>query len=214
MVIRQPPLLSVGKHFWNLTCSDLPLNGAPEIGSENLAVMLKKGGQGWLWERQELQKFFGKNVVLAHRETGFGCDFILRSPGFGQFAKMTIGKEAKLIVIVKDDTAVAGHSKIFREQVSRKNIGGGKVFDRLPIIPPCSRDCVRLVFPEKKIERPKPTLDIAQGVEFVVTERAAPPDGPLTRRSKRGHVPGRRSAPPSDSQRCRAMSAIRRSSPC
>ena len=160
MVIRQPPLRSVREHFWNVACSDLALNDAPEIGSENLAVMLKKGEQGWLWERQELQKFFGKNVVLAHREPGFGCDFFLRSARFRQSAKIAIRKETKLIVIVKDDAAVPGDAKIFREQVTWKDIGGSKVFDRLPVVAPGSRDCLWLVFPKKKVERAKTTLDV------------------------------------------------------
>jgi hypothetical protein len=41
LVIRQPALGSVRKHFWNFTCSDLALNGAPEIGSKNLVVMFE-----------------------------------------------------------------------------------------------------------------------------------------------------------------------------
>ena len=74
---------------------------------------------------------------------------------------MAIGKEAKLIVIVKDDTAVPGHAKILGEQIPRKNVGRSKVFDRLPVIAAGSRDCLRLVFPEKKVERAKTTLDIS-----------------------------------------------------
>src|SRR5260370_41933309 len=73
---------------------------------------------------------------------------------------MAIGKEAKLIVIVKDDTPVPGHAKIFREQVPRENLRGGKVIDRLPVIAAGGRDCLRLVFPEKKVERAKTTLDV------------------------------------------------------
>ena len=78
------------EHFWNLTCSDLPLNGAPEIGSKNLAVMFEQRGQGWLWESQELQKFLGKNVVFTHGEPRFCGDFFLRSARFRQFAKIAI----------------------------------------------------------------------------------------------------------------------------
>src|SRR4029453_3197367 len=122
--------------------------------------MFKERGQGRLWESQELQKFLGKNVVLTHREPGFGGDFILRSPSFRQFAKMAIGKKTKLIVIVKNNAAVPSHAKIFRKEVTRKNIRGGKVFDRLPVIAPGSRDCLRLIFLEKEVERAKTTLDV------------------------------------------------------
>jgi len=149
LVIRQPPLRSVRKHFWNLSRSDLPLNGAPEIRSENLAVMLKNGVQGWLRESEELQKFLGENVVFSHGEPRFCGDFFLRSARFRQFAKIAIRKETKLIVIVKDDAAMPGHAKIFREQVTREDIGGSKVFDRLPVIAPGGRNCLRVVFPEK-----------------------------------------------------------------
>jgi hypothetical protein len=55
---------------------------------------------------------------------------------------------------------VPGHTKIFREQVPRKNIGGGKIFDRLPVIAAGSRDCLRFVFPEKKVQRTKTPLNI------------------------------------------------------
>src|SRR5580704_541252 len=160
VVIRQPSLRSVREHFWNFTCSDLTLNGAPEIGAKNLAVMFEQRGQGRLWKGQKSQKFLGKNVVVTDGEPRFGGDFFLWSPRFRQVAKMAIGKEAKLIVIVKDDTRVPSHAKIFGEQIPRKNIGRSKVFDRLPVIAPGSRDCLRLVFPEKKVERAKTTLDI------------------------------------------------------
>jgi hypothetical protein len=60
MRIYQPPLRSVRENFWNFTRSDLALNGPPEIGPKNLAVIFKKRGQGRLWESQELQKFLGK----------------------------------------------------------------------------------------------------------------------------------------------------------
>jgi len=138
----------------------LMLNGAPEIGAKNLAVMFEKRGQGRLWKSQKSQKFLGKDVVLTYGEPWFGGDFFLRSPRFRQFAKMAIGKETKLIVIVKDNAAVPGHAKIFREQVPREDIGGGKVFDRLPVIASGSRDCFLVVFLEKKVERAKTTLDI------------------------------------------------------
>src|SRR4029077_18047902 len=107
---------------------------------------------------QKSQKFLGKNVAVTDGEPWFGGDFFLRSARFGQFAKIAIRKETKLIVIVKDDAAMPGHAKIFREQVTRKDIGGSKAFYRLPVIAPGGRDCLRLVFPEKKIERTKTTL--------------------------------------------------------
>ncbi|HEY7218955.1 MAG TPA: hypothetical protein VH985_11250 [Candidatus Binatia bacterium] len=159
--IRQPSFRSIREDFWNFTCSDLALNGPPETGSKNLAVMFEQCGQSRLWESQELQKFLGKNVVLTHGEPRFGGDFFLRSSRLRQFAKIAIGKETKLIVVVKDDAAVPGHAKIFGEQITRKNVGRSKVFDRLPVIAPGSRDCLRLVFPEKKVERAKTTLDIS-----------------------------------------------------
>src|SRR5262249_7370849 len=157
---RQPSLHFVREHFWKFTCSDLALNGPPEIGPENLAVMFKKRTEGRLWERQELQKLLGKDVVLTHREPRFGGDFILWRPRFREFAKMTIGNETKLIVIVKDNAAVPGHAKIFRQQVPRKNVRGGKVFNRLPVVAPGSRHFVRGVFLEKKAKRAKTTLHI------------------------------------------------------
>src|SRR5207249_1553632 len=160
LIIRQPSLGSVREYFWNLACSDLVLDGAPEVGPKYLAMMLQQRGQGRLWESQELQKFLGENVVLTHGEPRLGGDFFLRSARFGQFAKIAVRKKTKLIVIVKDHAAVPGHAKIFREQVAGKDIGGSKVFDRLPVIAPGSRDCLRLVFSEKKVERAKTTLDI------------------------------------------------------
>src|SRR6266576_1326868 len=160
LIIRQPSLRSVRKYFWIFACSDLVLDGAPEVGPKYLAVMFQQRGQGRPWESQELQKFLGKNVVLTHGEPRLGGDFFLRSARFGQFAKIAVRKETKLIVIVKDHAAMPGHAKIFREQVPRKDIGGRKVFDRLSVIAPGGRNCVRLVFPEKEVERTKTTLDI------------------------------------------------------
>src|SRR5215475_1806511 len=55
---------------------------------------------------------------------------------------------------------MSGHAKVLREQVSRKNVGGGEILDRLPVIAPGSRDRLRLVLPEKNIERAKTALDI------------------------------------------------------
>src|SRR5207249_12250002 len=85
------------EYFWNLACSDLVLDGAPEVGPKYLAMMLQQRGQGRLWESQELQKFLGENVVLTHGEPRLGGDFFLRSARFGQFAKIAVRKKTKLI---------------------------------------------------------------------------------------------------------------------
>src|SRR5205814_8829635 len=50
LVIPKPSLRSVREHFWNFACTDLVLNGAPEIGAKNLAMMLEQRSQGRLWE--------------------------------------------------------------------------------------------------------------------------------------------------------------------
>ena len=151
-VIRQPPLRSVREHFWNVAYLDLALNGAPEIGPKNLAVMLKKGGQGWLWESQELQISY-REVSFFTLETARFCSNLFTSGvrASGSFAKIAMRQETKLIVIVKDDAAVTGHAKIFREQVPRKDVGGGKVLDRLSIVASGGRACLWLGFPEKKL---------------------------------------------------------------
>jgi len=44
LIIRQPSLGSVREYFWNLACSDLVLDGAPEVGPKYLAMMLQQRG--------------------------------------------------------------------------------------------------------------------------------------------------------------------------
>ena len=132
LVIPQPSLRSVREYFWIFACSDLVLDGAPEVGPKYLAVMLQQRGQGRLWESQELQKFLGKNVVLSHGEPRLGGDFFLRSARFGQFAKIAVRKETKLIVIVKDHAAMPGHAK---HAADRSEARIKELHDRLHITP-------------------------------------------------------------------------------
>src|SRR5262249_12209357 len=127
---------------------------------KNFLVMLQQRRPGALRESQKLHKFLGKNVALTHGEPRFGSHFLLQCLRLWQFAKIAIGKETKLIVIVKDDAPVPSHPKIFRKQITRENIGRSKVSNRLTVIAPRNRDCLRVVFPEKKSEGTKTTLDI------------------------------------------------------
>ena len=71
---------------------------------------------------RNLRKLFRKNVVSPNREPGLGRHFLFVRGRLRHVAKVAIGQETKLVVIIEDDATMARHAEILRQNIARENI--------------------------------------------------------------------------------------------
>src|SRR5947207_2301912 len=111
----QPSVLAVGKYIDDVTCSLPLLHVTPEFEAEEIFVAVQEGFSQWPGKRHHRAKLLRKHVPLTHGEPGFSRHLLLQGGGMRQQAKIAIGQQAELVVIVEDHPSMAGDAKVFQE---------------------------------------------------------------------------------------------------
>src|SRR5450830_19473 len=84
--------------------------------------------------QQEGAELFGKHIVLTDGIPRFGRHFFLLRAGLRDDAELAIGDVLDFIVIVKNDTLMTGHAKVFIQHVARKNIRSHQLLDGVAVL--------------------------------------------------------------------------------
>ena len=85
-------------------------------------MLFKKNLSQYSLQPYKISELFGENVILSNAKPRFGRKFLIITSGLGQYPKITGGQKAKFVIVVKNDTPVAGYSEIFEQEISRKNV--------------------------------------------------------------------------------------------
>ncbi len=159
-----------------LSRCDHLLSLLPETDVEKITVVLAKHITQGGTQTEKIFKFFRENIIFTHIKPGLGGHFIFVVIGRGQFPEMTACQQAKLVVVVKYDPAMAGYPEIFEENITGEYIADGQIFDG---IAPLDDNflCLRLVgFIQVNIERRHPAFNIGMiydDILFINPNRSA-----------------------------------------
>ena len=157
---REAAFLRVRRDLRQFTGAKLLLHAMPEIRAEQIAVPREERFSRRPWKVKKIGKFLGKNIVRSDREPRLRRHLFVVASRLRHVAEVAIGQPAKLVVIVKNNAAASGDSKILRQKIARKNIRSRQIFDRLTPVASRGNGCLLIRFGKEKIQRPDAALDV------------------------------------------------------
>ena len=105
--VRCPLFGGIGQNLQYFSRIVPNLEIGPELGSQQVRVVLEKNLPDIFPETQKLDELLGKNVLWPNIKPRAGAHFVYVVPGLRDPAKIAISNEAKFIVIVKNNPAMA-----------------------------------------------------------------------------------------------------------
>ena len=106
----------------------------PELDGGDLGVNLIEYLADDARRTQVGAKFFGEDVIRLNREPWLVKHFVFVTLTHWHFTKVHIGQQCKLVVVVEDNRAVPGDTKVFGKQVTGEDVGSSKVLDGIAIV--------------------------------------------------------------------------------
>ena len=122
LAMSQPFVLSVGEDVDTFSSTDARLDLMPKMYIEQVLMMLKKNFSQHPLKPHKISKLFGKNVILANAKPGLGREFLIITSGLGHYSEIADRQQTKFVIVVKDNTAVAGYPEILEQKISRKDV--------------------------------------------------------------------------------------------
>jgi len=98
---------------------------------------------------EELQPLLREYVARSVMKPRLGAGFLLIGTGLRQVAKVAVGHEADLIVVVEDHAPMVGDAEILEQQIAREDVAGGEVAKRVAVVEDRGFGCGRFGFPQK-----------------------------------------------------------------
>src|SRR5262249_55757857 len=136
------------------------LGAAPEVGFEQLGMCTQKSVSQGLRQPKEGEELLGEDVALSDVIPRLAAHLLLVAAGQRQVAKVAIGHQTQLVIVVEDDPPGAGDAEVLEQQIPGKVVGRCQVPNALAVIDDRRPRAVLTHLPNEQVEWNQPALGI------------------------------------------------------
>ncbi len=134
LIPLQASLPSIGKHIHYLAGSDPLLNALPELDVDQVPMKRQEVVPYGSCRDKKGLELLRKYIELTHVEPWLGRELVFDRARLRNTAKVVIGEQTELVVVIADHATVPAHTEVLEQHVTGEDICRRQVLDRVPIV--------------------------------------------------------------------------------
>src|SRR5207247_8360319 len=123
----QPASGSIRKHVQTLAPAVQLLHPTPEVGAQQLLVMLEERLEQGVPEPEEGPELLGKDILLTDVKPWFLRGLLRVAARLGQHPEVAVRERSQLVVVVEDQAPVPRDPEVLEQHIPGEDVGRGQV---------------------------------------------------------------------------------------